>query len=59
MIKIVIIDKRAEKELKKFNKSTVLKFYEIFDVLEKEGKIELPEGKKISKNLFEIRIKTD
>jgi len=57
--KIVVIDTRSNKELRKFSHVVQLKFYAIFKVLEAEGKLEEPDGKKLagSIGLFEIRIK--
>jgi phage-related protein len=57
--KIVVVDKRADKELKKFPHAVQLRFYAIYRVLEVRGKLEEPDGKKLSgsTNLFEIRVK--
>jgi len=59
MKKIVVVDSRSDKELKKFPHVVQLKFYAIFRVLEAEGKLEEPSGKKLvgATGLFEIRIK--
>ena len=61
MEKTVLIDKRAEKELKNFSRPIQLKFKTLFAILEKKGKLEEPFGKKLSgrENLFEIRVKQD
>lgn len=59
MGKAVLIDKRAEEELKKFSRPVQLKFQALFEILEEDGKLEEPFGKKLSGkgNLFEIRVK--
>ena len=55
--KKIYLDKNAEKELSKLNEKIQDKFHARLKILEEEGKIEFPEGKKATKNLFEIRIK--
>lgn len=57
--KTVLIDKRADKEIKKFPRTVQLKFQALFEILEKEGKLEEPFAKKLSgsTHLFEIRVK--
>jgi phage-related protein len=55
--KIVTIDRRAGKELKGFSVKVKLEFDALIYTLRNEGKLSLPEGKKISRNLFEIRVK--
>ena len=57
MKKKIYYDKSAEKEFSKFNKKIQDEFHSFFKILEEEGKLEFPEGKKVTKNLFEIRIK--
>lgn len=59
MKKTVVIDKRTEKELKKFPYTVQLKFYALFDTLGKIGSLKEPEGKKLAGNsrLFEVRVK--
>lgn len=59
MEKVLKIDYRAERELNKFSESVYYKFQGLIRILRIEGKIELPDGKKIGKNLFEIRLKID
>lgn len=56
-----MIDKRAEKEIKKFSRIVQLKFQALFEILEQDGKLEEPFGKKLSgrDDLFEIRVKQD
>jgi phage-related protein len=58
MKKRIIIDSRAEKELKKFSEKVQLEFEGFIRILKTQGKIGFPEGKKIGRNLFEIRVKT-
>ncbi len=57
--KIILIDKRAKKELKRCVHEVRLKFQTLFERLEKEGRLEEPFGKKLAgrENLFEIRVK--
>lgn len=55
--KIIKIDSRAEEELNSFSEKVKLKFRALIDILISEGRLEYPNGKKIGKNLFEIRIK--
>ena len=55
MNKLVQIDKKAEKELSTFPRGAQIKFRVLITILEEEGKLELPEGKKLSKGLFEMR----
>ncbi len=57
--KTVCIDKRAEKELKKFPRCVQLRFQALLEILEEDGMLEEPFGKKLSgqPNLFEMRVK--
>ena len=57
MKKRLLIDSRAEKELRKFIDKVQIEFEAYFVILKKEGKLEFPDSKKIDKNLFEIRIR--
>ena len=57
MKKLIKIDKRAEEELDTFSEKVQIKFRGLIDVLMSEGRLEYPDGKKLGKNLFEIRIK--
>lgn len=57
MRKNIFVDKNAEKELRKFSEEVQLEFEAYFKILEIEGKLEPPHAKKISRDLFEIRIK--
>lgn len=59
MEKTILLDKRAEKELKSFPRIIQLKFQALFEILEQTGKLEEPFGKKLSSrgNLFEMRVK--
>lgn len=56
MKKIVIIDERAEKELKEFSKDVLFEFRGHFKAIEIKGKLSFPDSKKIKRNLFEIRV---
>ena len=59
MKKTIFINRRAEKELKSFTRQIQLKFQAFFEILEQDGKLEEPFGKKLSGKdyLFEIRVK--
>ena len=56
MRKVIHYDERAIKELKEFSKEVQKDFVAVIEVLEREGRIIPPEAKKISKNLFEVRV---
>ena len=56
MRKIVHLDEKALKELEEFSKEIQRDFKAVFEILEKEGRLETPEAKKIAENLFEIRV---
>jgi phage-related protein len=55
--KQVIIDVRAKKELEHFSQAVQMKFYAAFDLLEEWGYLNEPHAKKLTEDLFEIRIK--
>ncbi len=59
MKKIVIVDRRTNKELQHFPIAVQIKFKALFKALEIYGKLEEPEGKKLIGNsgLFEVRVK--
>ncbi len=57
MRKIILIDQRAKKEIKDFPRAVQVKLYAAINVLGQYGKIDASLGKKISSELFEIRIK--
>lgn len=57
MGKIVQIDKNAEKEISKFPMVIQIKFRALISILIKRGRLELPDGKKLAKGLFEMRVK--
>jgi phage-related protein len=57
--KVIKIDKRAIEELEDFSEKVKIKFRGLIDILMSEGRLEYPNGKKIGKNLFEIRIKVN
>ena len=56
MKKNIFVDKNAEKELREFGEEIQLEFEAYFKILELEGKLDFPQAKKITKDLFEIRI---
>lgn len=59
-MKVVSVDPRALKELKKFSDNVYLKFIALFELLEEEGFLYKPLAKKLKshKNLFELRVKS-
>ena len=57
MKKIVLIDRNAERELKRFSYEVRTEFDAHFDILRDKGMLEFPEARKVTKKLFEIRIK--
>ena len=58
MKKSVIIDKRADKEIRKFGRKVLNKFRALFDILKDEGVLAEPFAKKLSETgLFEVRVK--
>jgi len=57
MKKIVVYDRGALKELKKFNDSVRKDFVGLVETLSTEGRLNFPEGKRINRELFEIRVK--
>ena len=59
MKKLIAVDPRAEKELNKFDQKVRLDFDSLIKILGNEGKLSIPEGKKIGKKLFEIRVKVN
>ncbi len=59
MKKKIIIDERVKTEIYRFPYKVQLSFEGYFDILADEGRLEYPDAKKIKKNLFEIRIKSE
>lgn len=57
MKKNIFVDKNAEKELREFGEEVQLGFEVYFQILRLEGKLDFPHAKKITRDLFEIRIK--
>ena len=57
MKKIVVLDFLATKEIDSFPREIGARFNDLFKILSKEGKLEMPFAKKIGNRLFEIRIK--
>jgi len=54
----VYIDGKANKELCEFSLSVQAKFKAIFKLLKLKGRLEFPDSKKLDRNLYEIRIKS-
>lgn len=57
MKKNVLIDKNAEKELRGFGEEVQLEFEAYIKILELEGKLDFPSARKVTKDIFEIRVK--
>lgn len=57
MKKNIKYDKNATEELKEFNLFVQRDLIAIIDILKNKGRLEYPEGKKLTKNIFEIRLK--
>src|SRR3990167_8593678 len=57
MKKNLFVDKNAQKELREFSEDVQLEFEAYFKILEQEGKLDFPQARKVTKDLFEIRIK--
>lgn len=57
MKKQIFLDKNAQEELQAFNEDVQIEFEAYLKILEIEGKLDFPHAKKVSKELFEIRIK--
>lgn len=55
--KIIRIDKRADKEIKKFPEAVQDEINIFLKTLANKGTLSVPDGKKINEELFEIRIK--
>ena len=57
MKKNIFLERNAQKELREFDEEVQLEFEAYFKILEFEGKLDLPQAKKVTKDLFEIRVK--
>lgn len=57
MEKSIFLDKNAEKELRKFDEDIQVEFEAYFKILELDGKLDFPSARKVTKDIFEIRIK--
>src|SRR3989344_541276 len=57
MKKNIFLDNNAEKELREFDEEVQLEFEAYFKILELEGKLDFPQARKVTKDLFEIRVK--
>lgn len=58
MKKIIKFDSKAQRELYKFSLFIQKDFLGLITKLEKDGRLNFPEAKKLTRNLFEIRIKS-
>src|SRR3989338_9977620 len=57
MKKNIFLDKNAEKELREFDEEVRLEFEAYFKILQLEGKLDFPSARKVTRDIFEIRIK--
>ncbi|MEN8253339.1 MAG: hypothetical protein ABFQ62_03120 [Patescibacteria group bacterium] len=57
MKNLVALDLLATKELSSFSKEVEARFYDLFEILSKEGRLEMLFAKKVGIKPFEIRIK--
>ena|SRR5258706_10467781 len=57
--KKLIILESAQKELVEFSERVQLSFEKRFSTLRIEGRLEYPDARKLTEDLFEIRIKVD
>ncbi len=57
MKKKVFLDRNAKKELDHFSENVKVEFEAYFEILKNEGRLTLPEAKKVTKDLFELRVK--
>lgn len=57
MKKKVFFDRRAQKEIKKLSTAVQAKITVLIDVLERDGVLIEPYGKKVDEHLFEMRVK--
>lgn len=53
------VDKRADREINKFPKEVVFKFYALFEILAEKGRLKEPDAKKLKgkHNLYELRVR--
>lgn len=57
MKKKIFLDKNAQKELREFSEEVQLEFEGYFKILELEGRLDFPQARKLTKDIFEIRVK--
>ena len=57
MRKKIIIDTKAEKELRRFSGKVQIKLESYLKILREEGNLRFPESRKIERKLWELRIK--
>ena len=53
----VFFDNKAQKEFEDFTEPVQIKFDSLFKTLKERGRLDFPDGRKIDKNLYELRIK--
>jgi phage-related protein len=57
--KFVLIDRRAELELVKFPEVVESDFRALFMILRDQGELDFPEARKVTKDLFELRVRIE
>lgn len=57
MKKIIVYDNRAIREFNKFTIDVKRDIGSLIETLSNEGRLDFPDGKRINKDLFEIRVK--
>lgn len=57
MKKVVEIDQKAVKQLHSFSETVQAKFVALFQILERDGTLKEPYGKKVTSDIFELRVK--
>lgn len=53
----VFFDNKAQKEFEEFTQPVQIKFDFLLRTLRESGRLDFPDGRKIDKNLYELRIK--
>ena len=59
MGKFLYIDRRAEAELMHFSEAVETDFRALFTLLEERGALDFPEARKITPDLFELRVRLE
>lgn len=56
MKKTIIYDQNALEELSQFNRDVQKYFAEFIVLLERDGRLEFPDARKVTRDIFEIRV---